>query len=88
VRAGGIPHIVDDGRNGVLVAPGDAAALAAAIHALVADSQRRQVLARQGRCDSERWSWRASTVALLGYYRAARRVRRRARAAGAAAQAA
>jgi glycosyltransferase involved in cell wall biosynthesis len=85
-RAGGIPHIVDDGRNGVLVAPGDAAALAAAIHALVEDPQRRQVLARQGRCDSERWSWRASTVALLGFYRAARRVRRRARAAAAAVQ--
>ena len=34
-RVGGVPAIVEDGRTGLLVPPGDAAALAAAIDSLV-----------------------------------------------------
>jgi glycosyltransferase involved in cell wall biosynthesis len=38
--AGAFPEFIEDGRTGVLVPPGDAAALAAAIKALLADRQR------------------------------------------------
>jgi len=74
--AGGIPHIVKDGENGVLVAPGDAHALAAGIRRLLADEGRRERLARAGRADAERWSWDAATADLVGRYRQAMRVAR------------
>lgn len=73
-RAGGIPHIVQDGVNGVLVDPGDAIALADAIAGLLGDARRREALAERGRRDSERWSWDASTRALVAYYRLAVRL--------------
>lgn len=47
-RVGGIPEIVTPD-VGVLVPPGDPAALAAALDALLADTPRRQVLAASGR---------------------------------------
>ena len=40
-RVGGIPEVVQDGVSGVLVPPGDAAALARAVEALIADPTRR-----------------------------------------------
>lgn len=48
-RAGGIPEAVRDGENGVLVPPGDVAALRAAIAALAADPERRRALGAGGR---------------------------------------
>lgn len=48
-RAGGIPEAVDDGVNGLLVAPGDVAALTAAIGRLLADPERRRALGTAGR---------------------------------------
>jgi glycosyltransferase involved in cell wall biosynthesis len=45
-RAGGIPGLVDDGRNGVLCEPADAAALAHALRPLVDDPSRVAALAR------------------------------------------
>jgi glycosyltransferase involved in cell wall biosynthesis len=47
-RVGGIPEIVDDGVDGVLVAAGDACALAGALVALLNDPDARLRLARQG----------------------------------------
>lgn len=47
-RAGGIPEAVHDGENGVLVPPGDARALGAAISALLADPERRAALGARG----------------------------------------
>lgn len=47
-RAGGIPEAVRDGENGLLVPPGDARALAAAIGALLADPARRRALGAGG----------------------------------------
>lgn len=44
-RIGGIPEIVRDGREGLLAAPGDAAALAAALERIVADGALRETLA-------------------------------------------
>lgn len=48
-RVGGIPEIVDDGIDGVLVPPADPAALAEALAALLADPERRRRLAGAGR---------------------------------------
>ncbi len=47
-RAGGIPEAVRDGENGVLVPPGDAQALAAAVAALLREPGRRRALGAAG----------------------------------------
>ncbi|MEJ2292529.1 MAG: glycosyltransferase, partial [Deinococcales bacterium] len=73
-RAGGIPHIVRDGDNGVLVDPGDGAALADALKRLLDDPEHRRQVALSGREDSLRWSWEASTRALVGFYERALRL--------------
>lgn len=48
-RVGGIPEIVDDGVDGILVPPADPAALAGAIVGLLSDPDRRRSLAGAGR---------------------------------------
>jgi glycosyltransferase involved in cell wall biosynthesis len=48
-RAGGIPEVVRDGENGLLVPPGDAAALAAAMQRLLADPGLRRRMGGAGR---------------------------------------
>jgi glycosyltransferase involved in cell wall biosynthesis len=48
-RVGGLADILDHGRIGVLVEPGDAAALAAAVADLRADPARREALGRAAR---------------------------------------
>nr|WP_237476562.1 glycosyltransferase family 4 protein [Lichenibacterium sp. 6Y81] len=45
---GGVPELVEDGINGLLVPPDDAPALAAALDALVTDPDRRRALGRAG----------------------------------------
>ena len=45
---GGIPEWLADGETGLLVPPGDAAALAAAIEALLEDPRRAAVLGARG----------------------------------------
>ena len=47
-RAGGIPEAVRDGENGLLVPPGNAAALSDAVGALLADPERRRALGAGG----------------------------------------
>lgn len=47
--AGGVRELIDDGVDGVLVAPGDAHALAEAIEALALDPERAARLGRNGR---------------------------------------
>jgi alpha-maltose-1-phosphate synthase len=48
-RVGGIPEVVADGVTGLLAPPGDPAALAAALNALVTDPGRAAVMGRAGR---------------------------------------
>ena len=48
-RVGGNPEIVEDGTTGILVAPGDAGALAAAIRELLAEPERRRRLGARAR---------------------------------------
>ncbi|HZR84626.1 MAG TPA: glycosyltransferase [Candidatus Binatia bacterium] len=46
---GGVPDLIEDGANGLLVEAGDDAAVAAAVVQLLGDSARRQALASAGR---------------------------------------
>jgi glycosyltransferase involved in cell wall biosynthesis len=48
-RVGGIPDLIDDGVHGLLVAPGDAQALAGAIDALLRDPARGRALGERAR---------------------------------------
>ncbi|HEX5724561.1 MAG TPA: glycosyltransferase [Longimicrobiaceae bacterium] len=78
-EAGGIVDIVRDGRNGFLLTPGDADALAGAVAALMDDPARARALGLQGREDVEAgFSWDAIADRLAGIYRglAAKRGRR------------
>jgi glycosyltransferase involved in cell wall biosynthesis len=45
-RVGGIPELIDDGRTGLLVQPGNVAQLAAALENLINDKSRRENLGR------------------------------------------
>lgn len=69
-RAGGIVDIVRDGYNGLLVPPGEAMPLAAAIRALSADSGFTLRLGEQARTDIEaRFGWSIITHRLSELYR-------------------
>lgn len=48
-RSGGIPEIVDEGRTGLLVPPGEPAALGEAVAALLDDEVRRETMAAAAR---------------------------------------
>jgi glycosyltransferase involved in cell wall biosynthesis len=48
-RVGGIPEVVEDGVNGFLVEPGDAAALAERVGRLIADPALRTRIGEAGR---------------------------------------
>ncbi len=54
-RAGGIPDIVEDGRSGLLVPPGDPAALADALVRVLSDTQLAQALADGAAASRDRW---------------------------------
>lgn len=57
-RSGGLPEVVEEGRTGLLVPRGDAAALAAAVVALLEDPARRRAMGEAGRRRVERlFSW-------------------------------
>jgi glycosyltransferase involved in cell wall biosynthesis len=51
---GGIPELIEEGCTGLLVAPGDDDALAAALEELVADPARARALGEAGRAEVER----------------------------------
>ncbi|MBN1138754.1 MAG: glycosyltransferase family 4 protein [Anaerolineae bacterium] len=57
-RAGGVPDVIDDGQDGVLVDYGDEAALASAIEGLLADPGQRRAMGWRGRAKVEaRYTW-------------------------------
>jgi glycosyltransferase involved in cell wall biosynthesis len=68
-RVAGIPDVVEDGQNGLLVPPGDEAALAAALRRLVAEPQTRSRLGIEARRRAEgRLSWRSAARAFEECY--------------------
>jgi glycosyltransferase involved in cell wall biosynthesis len=53
-RITAVPETIDDGRSGLLVAPGDRVALRAALERLIADADLRQAYGEAGRAGVER----------------------------------
>ncbi len=67
--AGAFPEVIEDGVSGLLVPPGDAATLAAAVERLLDDAKLRQRLGMEGRRRiAERFSWRATAEQTLALY--------------------
>jgi glycosyltransferase involved in cell wall biosynthesis len=74
--AGAFPEVVEDGVSGLLVAPGDGRALAAAIERLLGDADLRARLGQEGRRRiAERFSWRETAVQTLALYQDVQRER-------------
>jgi glycogen(starch) synthase len=70
-RTGGVPEIVADGETGILVAPGEAAALAAAIRTVATDSALRERLGAAGRERVRKFTWEAVATTYIQIYEAA-----------------
>jgi glycosyltransferase involved in cell wall biosynthesis len=57
-RAGGVPDVIDDGEDGLLVEFGDVEGLAEAIEALLREPERARAMGRRGRAKVEgRYTW-------------------------------
>lgn len=56
-NVGGIPDIVTDGKNGILVAPDDPSAAAAAIVRLIDGKTEREAMMKAGRENAARYDW-------------------------------
>ena len=68
-NAGGVPEIVVDGRTGVLVPPGDHAALARALGDLLRDRDRRAQMGGEARARAaEHFSVESFARAMQGVY--------------------
>lgn len=63
---GGVPEAVADGETGLLVAPGDSAALTAAFARLLGDPALRRRLGEAGRVRARQHTWRDSAESLFG----------------------
>jgi glycosyltransferase involved in cell wall biosynthesis len=67
---GGLPEVVEDGQTGYLVRPGDEAALADRLSALVADHDLRARLGARGRSYVSRcYDWRVNAQVMAELYR-------------------
>jgi len=67
-RVGGVAELLGEGEAGILVPPGDPAALAEAITTLLRDSQRARTLGEAGRRRAPRYSAEAMLEALAKLY--------------------
>lgn len=72
-RLEAIPEIVSDGETGLLVPPGDTAALARALSDLLSDPVRARLLGAAGRARvAERFGWERAVARMLAVMRPAR----------------
>jgi glycosyltransferase involved in cell wall biosynthesis len=76
-RAGGIPDVIEHGKNGLMFTPGDLGDMTNQLKRLLFDDDLRKTLGGQARLDMEKWSWKASTEKLIEYYELARQVHKR-----------
>jgi glycosyltransferase involved in cell wall biosynthesis len=67
-RVGGVPEMVDDGRTGLLVPPGNPGALAAGIRTLLEDRNLRTRFGEEGRRRVARFEWARVTPDLIGLF--------------------
>ena len=66
---GAFPEIIEDGKSGVLVPPGDPAALATEIERILDDSERRERLGEAGRKRIvDHFSWRDTAIGTEALY--------------------
>jgi len=68
-RVGGIPEVVEEGRQGVLVEPYDVEALRSAVAALLKDGDRRRAMGEAGLLRAAQFSLAAHVQAVLDLYR-------------------
>jgi glycosyltransferase involved in cell wall biosynthesis len=68
-NAGGIPGVIDDKTNGLLVEFGDVDGLATAVAALLADETWRHTLGQNGRLKTEtEYTWSRVATRVIGHY--------------------
>lgn len=67
-RVGGIPELIEDGQTGLLIPPGDAPALAAALTRLVADAELRARLGAAARQAAAAYTPEAMATAYAALY--------------------
>ncbi len=68
-RVGGIPYLVRHGEDGLLVAPGDSAAMAGAMVALLGDRDAAHQLAAAGAVQAQSHAWAQVAPLLAAQYR-------------------
>ncbi len=70
-KAGGIPELVRDGVDGILVRPGDVRCLADALVKLLSDQKLRVTMGKAGKERVKEYSWDSTTNVVLEAYRRA-----------------
>lgn len=70
-RAGGVPDVVREGRDGLLFTPGDESSMVAALRRMLRSTAERELMRWSGRMRAEAWSWGAAVDDLRRQYRAA-----------------
>jgi starch synthase len=69
-RVGGIPEVVEDGRTGLLVEPGDEPGFVTAVNSLLTDPERAAQMGQAGRHSAvTRFSWRTIAEQTTALYR-------------------
>jgi phenylacetate-CoA ligase len=66
--AGGIPEMVDHGQTGLIVPPGDPAAMARAVASLLERPEQARAMARRARRRAERHTWPGARAAWTAAY--------------------
>ncbi len=65
----GMKDVVEDGQNGLLIAPGNSAGIVAAVERLMMDANLRERLGRQGFADAtSKYTWRAAAETVDNLY--------------------